>query len=252
VLRTYQMSLYDEQCKNDFRLLIESKLHQSFAEMAVECPYELPHDAIFYQALSSPLSSRVMELFLASGYRRNGNCLYTMHCRHCLACIPIRLHVREMQFNRNQRRVLKKNLDLQVEFASIEPNPENISLCGKFLKHRYGHQKCDGQSYYNSFFMNRIIPGMELRYRLEGQLVGNGIVDIGENWMNAVYFYFDPAFENRSPGTFNILTLIDTCLNLDISYLYLGYYIKNVSAMSYKERFKPYYLYIDNVWQEKK
>lgn len=242
-------SLYDAQCAHEFEL-IKPRLDQFFAEMAVDCPYHLPHDAIFYQALFSPMSDRVMELFLASGYRRNGNCLYTMHCPDCISCIPIRLHVQEMMLNRNQRRVLKKNQDIDVEFGPIEATAENIALCESFLKHRYPHKKNDGRSYYEGFFLNKIVRGMEIRYRLDGRLVGNGIVDIGENWMNAVYFYFDPAEGKRSPGIFNILTLIDTCLKLDLSYLYLGYYLKEVSAMSYKDRFNPHYLFVDEMWQK--
>ncbi len=243
------MSFYDKQCAREFKL-IEPRLDQFFAEMVVDCPYHLPHNARFYQALLTPLTDRMMELFLAFGYRRNGNCLYTMHCPECSSCIPIRLHVREMQFNRNQRRVLKKNRDVEVEFAPLEINEENIALCEKFLSHRYPHKNNEGRSYYEGFFLNRIIPGMEVRYRLDGKLIGNGIVDVGENWMNAVYFYFDPAQGGRSPGTFNILTLIDTCLKLDISYLYLGYYIKDVAAMNYKDRFKPHYLYLEDKWQQ--
>ncbi len=245
------MSLYDEQCAKEFKL-IESRLDQFFAEMAVDCPYHLPHDARFYQALFSPMTDRMMELFLASGYRRNGNCLYTMHCPDCSACTPIRLHVQEVQLNRNQRRVLRKNQDVETEFAPIEINEESVALCEKFLADRYPHKNNEGRSYYEGFFLNRIIPGMEIRYRLDGQLIGNAIVDLGENWMNAVYFYFDPAQGKRSLGTFNILTLIDTCLKLDISYLYLGYYIKDVAAMNYKDRFRPYYLFLEDEWRRGK
>ncbi len=244
------MSLYDKQCAQEFGLL-KPQIDHFFAEMAVDCPYHLPHDAYFYQALFSPLADHMMELFLTSGYRRNGNCLYTMHCPECSACIPIRLHPMEMQLNRNQRRVLKKNQDLEVEFAPFEASHENIALCEKFLSHRYPHKKNDGKSYYDGFFLNRITPGMEIRYRLQGRLVGTGIVDIGNNWMNAVYFYFDPDAAARSPGTFNILTMIETCLKLDIPYLYLGYYIQEVAAMNYKSRFNPHYLYLDGAWQKR-
>jgi len=243
------MSLYDEQCSKDFGFL-ETRMKQFFAEIAVDCPYHLPHDAMFYQALFSPLSDRVMELFLASGYRRNGNCLYTMHCPDCSACIPIRLEPKKMQLNRNQRRVLKKNQDIEVEFAPMEASEENIKLCEKFLRRRYHQKNNDGRSYYEGFFLNRIITGMELRFRLKGKLVGTGIVDVGQNWMNAVYFYFDPDEAARSLGTFNILNMVETCLKLDISYLYLGYYIEEVAAMNYKSRFNPHYLYINDCWQK--
>lgn len=243
------MSLYDDQCAREFDLL-KSHIGHFFAEMVVECPYHLPREAIYYQALFSPLSDRHMELFLASGYRRNGNCLYTMHCPNCSACIPIRLHPEAFRTNRNQRRVLTKNRDIQVEFAPIEATDENIALCEKFLRHRYPQKNNDGRAYYEGFFCNKVIPGMEIRYRLDGQLVGNGIVDVGQNWMNGVYFYFDPELASRSLGTFNILTLVETCLKLDIPYLYLGYYIEEVAAMSYKSRFNPYYLLRDGKWKK--
>ncbi len=245
-----KVALYDEQCARDFSLL-EPRMDQFFAEIAVDCPYHLPNDALFYQALFSSLSDRVMELFLASGYRRNGNCIYTMHCLDCAACIPIRLHPHEMLFNRNQRRIAKKNLDIDVEFASIEANERNVALCEKFLRSRYPQKNNDARSYYEGFFCNGIIPGMEIRYFYQGDLVGTGIVDVGHNWMNAVYFYFDPDVAFRSLGTFNILTMIEICLKLDIPYLYLGYYIKDVAAMSYKSRFRPHYLYLNGEWQKR-
>ncbi len=243
------MSLSDEQCAREFSLLASS-VEPYFAEMRVDCPYHLPHDAIFYQALFAPLPERTMELFLASGYRRNGNCLYTMHCPDCSACIPIRLHPLEMVFNRNQRRVLQKNEEVEVEFAPMELSEENITLCQKFLDSRFPHKNNNAQSYYESFFLNRIVQGMEIRYRLQGRLIGTAIIDMGEGWMNAVYFFFDPEEGALSPGTFNILTMIKTCLKLDINHLYLGYYIREVPAMNYKDRFSPYYLFLDGQWQK--
>ena len=174
-----------------------------------------------------------------------------MHCPGCRACIPIRLHPAELKMNRNQRRVLKKNKDLEIEFASLEGSEENIELCQKFLSSRYPHKSNDARSYYEGFFLNRIVSGMEIRFRLQGRLVGNGIVDVGENWMNAVYFYFDPDESARSLGTFNILTMVNTCLQLDISYLYLGYYIEEVAGMNYKAHFSPYYLFLDGKWKRR-
>ncbi|MEN8190659.1 MAG: arginyltransferase [Thermodesulfobacteriota bacterium] len=242
------MSFYDKQCSREFTEL-ETSIKKYFVEMTVECPYALPHDAVFYQALFAPLGDRTMELFLASGYRRNGNCLYTMHCPHCQECIPIRLHPGEMTYNRNQRRTLKKNSDLVIEFGEPSMSQENIELCDRFLQSRYPQKSNRANSYYSGFFINSITTTMEIRYRLGERLVGNGIIDVGENWMNAVYFYFDPDEAGRSLGTFNILTMIDLCLKHNIEYLYLGYFIEEVAAMNYKRYFQPYYLRLDSHWQ---
>jgi leucyl-tRNA---protein transferase len=242
------VSQYDEQCAREYAQL-ESELERHFVEVTVDCPYQLPEMAIFYQGLFAPLPDRMMEIFLAAGYRRNGNCLYAMHCPDCRACVPIRLHPTTFTLNRNQRRVTKKNQDLDIEFSSLELSEENVTLCQKFLSGRYPHKNNDARSYYEGFFLNRIVSGMEIRFRLQGRLVGNAIVDVGQNWMNAVYFYFDPDYAPRSLGTFNILTLVKTCLDLNINYLYLGYYIEEVAAMNYKAHFSPRYPFLDGKWQ---
>jgi leucyl-tRNA---protein transferase len=243
------MTHYDQQCAAEFAQL-RSRFDEYFIEMAVECPYHLPHTAVFYQALFAPIPERIMELFLAAGYRRNGNCLYAMHCSSCSACDPIRLHPQELELNRNQRRVMKKNQDLEIEYGPVQLSPENLALCQKFLSSRYPHKNNQAESYYSGFFLTAITTSMEIRYRLAGRLVGSAIVDMGENWMNAVYFYFDPDQARRSLGTFNILTLAEFCLNQQINYLYLGYYIQSVAAMNYKSRFTPHYLYRDGSWQQ--
>ena len=197
----------------------------------MECPYQLPYEATFYQALLGPLTNQIMELFLAAGYRRNGNSLYTMRCTSCSACVPIRLNPAEFSPNRNQRRVLKKNEDISVSFNSVRMTEENLQLCERFLRERYPQKNNTAIGYYSGFFLNHIVSSLEFHYRKEGRLLANGIVDIGENWLNAVYFYFDTAESHRSLGTFNILTMIDFCRQKSIEYLYLGYYIEGVSGM---------------------
>jgi leucyl-tRNA---protein transferase len=221
-----------------------------FYDVTVNCPYHQPYLATFYQGVSGPLPDRAMELFLAAGYRRNGNYLYTMHCLECSGCVPIRLHPQVFRPNRNQRRVLKRNSDVAISIGRIQPTPEKLDLCEKFLQSRYPHKSNTAQGYYSGFFLNTITLTLEFQYRLAGRLIGNGIVDIGDNWMNAVYFFFDQDEARRSLGTFNILSMINFCQENRLEYLYLGYCIGNVSAMNYKKRFRPYYILVDSEWQE--
>ena len=242
------MSLYDQQCADEFST-IKSRIDSYFMDLSTSCPYGLPFVATFHQAMFCPLDQHVMELFLAAGYRRNGNCLYSMRCLGCSACIPIRLHRRTFQPNRSQRRIRKKNADITVTLNGLPPDEENLELCQKFLQRRYPQKNNTARGYYDNFFLNGIVDSFRLQYRLEGKLVGASIIDIGDKWLNAVYFYFDPDEGRRSLGTFNILTLLDLCQERGIDYLYLGYYIQSVAAMSYKSSFKPHYLYLDGVWQ---
>jgi len=242
------MSVYDEQCAEDFRR-IRSRIERYFVDLRTDCPYGLPFVATFHQAMLCPIDQRVMELFLAAGYRRNGNCLYTMHCADCAACIAIRLDVREFRPNRNQRRVRKKNVDVAWSVEDLVQDRENLHLCQKFLERRYPQKNNTAEGYYESFFLNGIVDSRRIEFRLAGRLIGASIVDFGRNWVNAVYFYFDPDECGRSLGTYNIITLVDLCRKWDIHYIYLGYYIREVAAMSYKTAFKPYALLEEGQWR---
>lgn len=239
---------HDERCRLEFKALI-SRVEHLFVDIDIACPYGLPHMATFHQATFAPLSERAMELFLAAGYRRNGNCLYSMKCRGCDSCLAIRLHASTFRPNRNQKRAWKRNGDVDKELYPLTPDKENLDLCERFLRSRYPKENNNAPGYYRDFFLNNIVSSAQIQYRVDRVLVGTSIIDIGYNWLNAVYFYFDPEESKRSLGTFNILHLIDLCREWEIEYLYLGYLIREVSAMSYKENFKPYYvLQKDDKW----
>ena len=231
---------YDEQCRSEFSSMF-SRVSHLFMTIDIQCPYGLPHVATFHQASFAPLSERAMELFLAAGYRRNGNSLYNMQCAPGSACIPIRLHCGEFRPNRNQKRALKKNEDIETSILPMRPSQENLELCEKFLRTRYPRENNTAKGYYRDFFLNNIVNSASLQYRVNGRLLGTSIIDIGYNWLNAVYFFFDPEDSRRSLCTYNILQLIQLCREWEIEYLYLGYVIRSVSAMSYKCNFRPYY-----------
>lgn len=244
-----RISTYDQECARDFAML-HQRVEKQFFEINVECPYNLPCIATFYQGLFGPMADRIMELFLAAGYRRNGNTMYAMRCEGCNKCVPIRLHPRLYKANRIQRRIWQKNEDIDISIKGLKPSVENMSLCDKFLKKRYPNEGNSAEAYFAGFFLNRMTSTYEICYRLNGKLIGNGIIDLGTNWLNAVYFFFDEEESKRSPGIFNILTLIKFCLKKKIDYLYLGYTIDGLSSMDYKTRFKPYFLYNNSHWSK--
>ncbi len=230
---------------------IKEQLAPFFVDGETPCPYGLPHTAVYHQALFNGLPDGIVGLFFHDGFRRNGNVLYSMACADCRACIPIRVRPVDFKANRNQRRVWKKNMDVEVKSGSLEVTDEKLALCNEFLAARYPGKEGRAQEYYSNFFCNSVCTSMEVCYRLDGKLIGVAIADVGDQWLNAVYFYFDPRVANRSPGTFNILSLIDICKRVNIPWLYLGYWIDGVAAMDYKKNFKPHWLLQDGEWQQK-
>ncbi|OGQ96039.1 MAG: hypothetical protein A2521_14290 [Deltaproteobacteria bacterium RIFOXYD12_FULL_57_12] len=225
-----------------------SDLQKYFQITPAVCPYKLPLAAAYKHARFSRLPEPLMSILLAGGYRRNANSIYTMQCPDCLACVPLRLAPGEFTPNRSQKRTLGYNLDLRAEIEPLCPTDEKMRLFDLFLKNRYPGPDTSAEDYYAGFFMNTITNTFEICYRQGTRLIGVGIFDLGTTWLNAVYFYFDPAEKKRSPGTYNILALIDFCKQHGIDHLYLGYWIKAVKAMSYKARFRPHHLLLNGCW----
>jgi len=230
-------------------LRIKAVLKQHFIHSSIECPYGMPSAALYNQALFDTMPDYLMGVYLASGYRRNGNIIYSMHCKECQACLPIRIDPKKFKPNRNQKRTWNKNLDITVGITPLTCSRENLALLEKFLAVRYPGRDSSALDYYNGFFLNHITNTVEFSYRIGSQLVGVAIVDFSTNWLNIVFFYFDPAEEKRSPGTFNILHLIDFCMQKKIEFVYLGYWIKDVREMNYKANFKPHYILHDGTWR---
>ena len=241
------MTIHDDHTPIRFNL-IRTQLERFLIEMPAACPYGLPHTAVFRQAMLTTFTEQVLEGLLVAGFRRNGNTIYTMACRDCHACIPIRIEPFLFQPSRSQKRVLKKNRNIEATTGPLRITGERLELCNRFLRARYPGRHNSAEEYYAGFFLNSGFCTYEIEYRLADKLVGVAVVDCGAHFVNAVYFYFDPNMSRRSPGTFNILHLIDFCRQKNITYLYLGYWIEEVTAMRYKANFKPHYLLLDNVW----
>lgn len=225
-------------------------LDQYFVDITSECPYGMPHHAVYHQAFFGSLPDSTMDFFFRNGYRRNGNCVYAMRCPSCQECVPIRLLPENFSRNRNQKRVWAKNRDVSVGLAPLTMSGENLSLLDRFLKKRFPDGRANAESYYSGFFITSMTKCFEIRYRVAEQLLGVAIVDCSDDWLNAVYFYFDPDQGDRSPGTLNILYLIEFCLRHKIRHLYLGYWLNKVKGMQYKTAFKPHELFIAGEWKD--
>ena len=245
---------------------LDAGLAGHFQLLRGECPYGFDKIAVYHEASVLPAefyrSDRLMGDLLANGYRRNGGHMYTMRCPDCQGCVSIRLDPQRFRPNRNQRRVWRRNADIVVQpapgpspdpagpLAPVTVSARKIALLSRFLSERFDNDRNEAWGYYLGFFLSPLGNCWELRYWAGERLVGVGIVDVSPDWLNAVYFFFDPDERARSLGTFNILTLIAFCREHKIPRLYLGYCIEGLSAMDYKRAFRPHELLIDGKWRE--
>ncbi|MFC1641240.1 arginyltransferase [Myxococcota bacterium] len=188
---------------------------------------------------------------LRAGDRRQGLVLYRTRCPDCAACEPIRLHVAEFHPNRSQRRVLARgDRCLAVDMGSPEADERRVEL---YNLHKTERGLADGQrpielESYEDFLVQTCCESLELRYMLDGQLVGVAVADRGRRALNAVYCYYDPRHSQLGLGTYSILKQVELCRRLSLTYLYLGLYVAESRHMAYKGHYLPHERFVNGRW----
>ena len=186
----------------------------------------------------------------AVGFRRSGTHIYRPYCQSCTACIPVRIPIDQFTPRRRHKRVLRANTDVKVTVREPVMTEEYFSLYDAYITERHN----DGDMYPASRdqFLSFLVDGRPearfFEFRYSGKLLAIAVADELNDGLSAIYTFFDPALKSRSPGVLAILWLIDHAYELQLDYLYLGYWIKQCQKMSYKMDYKPVELYINNSW----
>ncbi len=177
--------------------------------------------------------------------------LYRTACPACIACEPIRIDVQHFVPGRTQRRIKRRgDREIQSEVGPLEPTDEKVDL---YNRHKRGRGLSTGERSidldgYTAFLGESCCDSFEIRYRVDGRLIGVAVVDRAETSLSAVYFYFDPDYEALSPGVYSVLRQVEQCRLWGLRHLYLGLYIADCSSMAYKRGYLPHERLLDGRW----
>ncbi len=103
-----------------------------------ECGYW--RDRLARDLVLDPEDARLPSMYgqaLMLGFRRSGSHIYRPNCIGCSACVPVRVPSLEFQPNRNQRRCLLRNADLQISVRPAHRNDEVFDLYQRYLNYRH-------------------------------------------------------------------------------------------------------------------
>ncbi len=216
------------------------------ADKAHACPYLPQHSAVNEGFVVETLDPEIYHALMDRGFRRSGDVIYRPRCPSCSACSAMRIAVHSFQRTRSQRRVWRLNQDVTVRIDDApSANEEKWRMFRRYLDHQHDTAMPSEYEDFSRFLYNSPTQTLEFTYLLGGTTIGIGIADRSPLSISSVYMFFDPAFADRSPGTFSALWEIEHCRTSGIPYYYLGYYIPEAKTMAYKAKFKPYEL-LDN------
>ncbi len=216
-----------------------------FLEENRDCSYfDEKLSDIRYRYLSSCPTSLYQE-FLDRGWRRFGRMHFVPECKSCTKCVSMRIDVANYKFSKSEKRVIAKNKDTKLYIRQPSVTMEHLNLYEKY--HRFMNDKkdwpyspIDVDDYIRSYVEGKEEYAKEFLYMRDDKLIGVALVDILPKSISAIYCYYDHDYEDLSIGKFSILAQIKIAKELNIPYIYLGYWIKDHFSMGYKENYMPF------------
>ncbi|MCA9035567.1 MAG: arginyltransferase [Planctomycetaceae bacterium] len=211
------------------------------------------HDCAYLSGRTAQMTFRyALELpeqrysaLLERGWRRFGRSLFRPICGGCRECQPLRICINEFQPSKSQRRILARNQEINLTIQSPRVTQEYLDLYDRYhadmnRRRNWPSREITADQYHESFVEGNFGFSREFIYRLNGKLVGLGIVDITQSAMSSIYFFYAPELRSLSLGTFSVLKELEAGRQLKKAHLYMGYYIRDCGSMNYKNRFPPY------------
>ncbi len=182
------------------------------------------------------------------GFRRSQNVAYRPSCADCRACVSVRVIAGAFRPGATQRKLIRRNEDLQVSACRPWSTSEQYELLRRYLTQRHpdgGMNEMDDMDYadmveqtpVNSYVIEYREPGKD---GLPGKLVGACLTDQQSDGLSMIYSFFDPELEDRKGlGNYIILDHIMRAREAKLTYVYLGYWVEGSARMQYKIRYRP-------------
>lgn len=198
-----------------------------------------------------PLDGRIYQALLEQGFRRSGRHVYRPGCEHCRLCLSVRIPVDQFQPRRSQRRVAAAHADLKVRPLPPEYRQEHFDLYRAYTRARHADGEMANASDLDflGFLTAPWCDSLFLELRRNGRLLGVAVTDVLPDALSAVYTFFDPGEHTRSPGVAAVLSQIELARQLNLSWLYLGYWIPGCRKMAYKDEYRPLEVLSQGNWR---
>lgn len=216
----------------------------TFTSPPHECSYLPDRSAsLHYEVVADATPTEYLER-MTQGWRRFGYQFFRPVCPSCTACRSLRVPVATFRPDRSQRRALSANTDMRLVVGPPGVTAEKLDVYDRFHAFQSDHKGWadygpkDAIDYAESFVENPF-PTEEWCYYRGDRLVGVGYIDHLPAALSAIYFYYDPAERDRSPGTFNVLSILRRAAELGYPHVYLGFYVEGCRSLEYKGRYRP-------------
>lgn len=151
--------------------------------------------------------------------------------------IPLRIRLVDLTLSKSQRRVLRRNADLEVSIGPYKITGETHDL---FERHKHRFKTGVPNTIYDFIASDPESSPTELfeiTVRDNSRLVATSFFDLAEKSVSAIYGCFDPKESTRSLGIFTMLKVMEYASDVGFEFYYHGYAYEGSSFYDYKKGF---------------
>lgn len=165
--------------------------------------------------------------------------------------IPLRLPLHHFSPTKSQRRVLRKNADVEFRVVPAVLSPDAEAM---FQRHagRFTENIPDSlRTFFSDTPATVPCECLEFQCWVDGTLAALSFLDVGETSVSSVYGMFEPEHSSRSLGIFTLLQEMQWARVHGFRYHYPGYTSLGSSAYDYKKQFRGLegYSWKDDAWK---
>tara|TARA_B100001093_G_scaffold492455_1_gene533600 strand:+ start:1115 stop:1834 length:720 start_codon:yes stop_codon:yes gene_type:complete len=197
-------------------------------------------------------NNKVYDELVLNGFRRVENWMYRPVCDNCSACKSYRVNIKDFELSKSLRRVSKNFNGISYKIIKNIATTEHYKLFKKyqFERHPGGSMSDMDKNEFISMIETSPIKTKLMEFRDNSKnLIGVLLLDIDNVNLSAVYSFFEPELSKSGIGNYMVAQTLLFGKRNKYKYLYLGYYINEISSMSYKSRFKPGQILNENDWK---
>jgi arginine-tRNA-protein transferase len=220
-----------------------------FVTSPAPCPY-LPgrEERKVFTELTGPHATELNDALGRIGFRRSQGVAYRPSCAACTACVSVRVVNHDFVPSASQKKLLKRNGDLEVTACRAWATDEQFQLLRRYLSARHpgGGMAGMDEDDYAEMIEHSPVNSLIVEYReparngRRGKLVGACLTDRQADGLSMIYSFFAADDEQRQGlGNFIIMDHILRARDAGLPYVYLGYWVKGSARMAYKTRYQP-------------
>jgi arginine-tRNA-protein transferase len=194
-----------------------------------------------------------MDALWETGWRHFGPIFYRY--QQCLTPAglrnvqPLRIDVQNLALSKSQRRILRKNSDVELRVRPAELLDDRRRLF-ELHKRRFTDNVPNSlEDFLGPAPQAGPCLTVEVGAFLDDRLIAASFLDVGETSVSSIYAFFDPAESRRSLGNATLIWEILLARRTGKIWHYPGYAYLEPSSYDYKKRFAPMQVFDWKSWR---